>query len=476
MASKAELASAKNAAEGIISSGVSADEVMRYAGEAKKSAEKYQLYCAAFKLYAKEGNAEDAANVIKMIQSEFIGVSDKDIVLMIEQNAKKLTSENAELGAVLNNSKARASAAQQLSKAKKDLKKNPNSVDLKYLVAESYAVLGDWKSALKQFKDAGGSVWQVASDELAEDISVKTAAFWWDYKPRSKFNAESAFKAHSVEIYEKLLKEGNLSVLEKVSAEKRIEQAASIGLIKPKNELDKLKKICNTKGLVHCWRFNGDLKDCMNGGVAEIKGKGSVEETCVTLPGGNHLSGYIKLGTDLIPTDADEITLEVWAKQISRRHYGRLFCFGSNLHCSLQMVWAGKNGENKDAVLFADGVKENKYTSHWDVVGPFDLGVEYHAAVVLSRKENKTWQATMYKQDVIKGNTISKKTIDDMKGWQLSKLQQPQCYLGAATNDDSVNDSNISYNEVRIWNRALSEEELTQNAIKFHKAGETMKK
>ena len=32
-----------------------------------------------------------------------------------------------------------------------------------------------------------------------------------------------------------------------------------------------------------------------------------------------------------------------------------------------------------------------------------------------------------------------------------------------------------SYNEVRIWSPALDEDELTQNAINFHKAGETSK-
>ncbi len=253
MASKSELSSAKKAAEGLLTSGVSADQVFEYAEEAKKSAEKYQLYCTAFKLYAKEEKAEEAAKVISTIQVKFIGAPDKDIVSMIDQYAKKLAKDNEELGAALSVSKMRASASSQLSKAKKELKKNPNSVEHKYLIAEAYAVLGDWKAALKQFKDAGGTVWQVASEELAGDVSAKIAAFWWDYKPHSKFNAESAFKAHSAALYEKLLKDGELSILEKANAESRIEKAGKLGSSRPKSEIEKLKKVCDTKGLLHCW-------------------------------------------------------------------------------------------------------------------------------------------------------------------------------------------------------------------------------
>lgn len=473
MASKAELQTAKSAAEGLIKSGVSADEVMQYAEEANKSAEKYQLYCAAFKLYAKEGKADAAADIIKTLQAEFLGVPDKDIVSMIEQNAKKLAKDNAELGAALNISKARAFASQQLSKAKKDLKKSPNSVELKYLVAESYAVLGDWKAALKQFKDAGGTVWQIASDEYSGVISAKTAAFWWDYKPRSKFNADSAFKVHAAELYEKLIKDGELSVLEKATAEKRIEQAEQLGASKPKGEQDKLKKVCNPKGLVHCWQFNGDLKDCVKGVEAAKTGNIKIEGGMLILPGGPHLSNYVDLGSNLFPTDAESITIEMWVRQTKRSLFPLVFCVGNIEKNALK--WAANTIPNQPGCLpFWINGRESKCDA--DNLGFVDGG-ECHLAVVIKTGRNGEINVTAYNQDGVTGETRHRlSAVYTNAGIKAGELNCEHFNLGASLIDGRQMDGCFVYNEVRIWNRALSEEELTQNAIKFHKAGETMKK
>lgn len=468
MASKAELQAAKSAADGLVKSGVSADEALQYAEKASKSAEKYQLYCAAFKLYAKDGKADEAADIIKTLQAEFVGVPDKDIVSMIEQNAKKLAKDNAELGAALNISKARASASQQLSKAKKDLKKSPNSVELKYLVAESYAILGDWKAALKQFKDAGGTVWQIASDEYSGVISAKTAAFWWDYKPRSKFNADSAFKVHAAELYEKLIKDGELSVLEKATAEKRIEQAEQLGASKPKGEQDKLEKVCNPKGLEHCWQFNGDLKDaCVKGSAAVLSGGSRLEKGCVYQP--NDFCN-IDFGESVLPKDAEAFTIEMWVcpHKLSTEQGTRIFSFGKGQMQRVAAFWLfGK----QDALVICNGrTQPNIFRNS---TGDFTMNTEYHLAWVFVSKDGK-WEVSVYKQDVNTGSTIKKSSHVISNGWSPTAFEHKDNWIGGNYYNDKT--SEVSYNEVRIWNRALSEEELTQNAIKFHKVGETMKK
>lgn len=469
MASKAELASAKKAAEGLLTSGVSADQVLQYAEEAKKSAEKYQLYCAAFKLYAKEEKAEEAAKVINTIQLEFIDAPDKDIVSMIEQHAKKLAKDNEELGAALSVSKMRASAASQLSKAKKELKKNPNSVEIKYQIAEAYAVLGDWKSALKQFKDAGGTVWQIASEELSGDVSAKIAAFWWDYKPRSKFNAEPAFKAHSAAIYEKLLKDGELSVLEKATAESRIEKAGHLGATKPKSELDKLKKICNTKGLVHCWRFNGDAKDCVGANKAKLIGNATQESKSVKLDGGRNRTAWIDLGNEVLD-NLQELTLECWVEEHQISNWTRVFTIGipgDDISISWTRGW-----DNWGCVYVRWSRDLSQFSN--PMYSLYALNKEFHIALTIS-DEGANARIVAYIQDALTGATLDKQVVRRPNISVANLLKNKCLHLGHIElkgGDDAVG----SYNEVRIWNRALSEEELTQNAIKFHKAGETMKK
>ena len=243
-----------------------------------------------------------------------------------------------------------------------------------------------------------------------------------------------------------------------------------------KDGLDELGKICDTGGLVHCWRFNGSLRDEVGGGEAQCYGNARIEERQVTIfggPGGESGSSVV-LGSNLIPNEGTSVTIELWATQHNVEWYSRIFHFGDANVSTIFMTWSRKTDINQCQISVWDSV------NRFNVVGvpenfgfaPFDLETEYHIAMVLECCSEQSWKMKVYKQDAKTGETIKKVSLGAQEGWSLKGFETPQCYLGRATGEPAAN---ASYNEVRIWSRALDEDELTQNAINFHKAGETTK-
>ncbi len=259
-------------------------------------------------------------------------------------------------------------------------------------------------------------------------------------------------------------------------AEEKTEGAAKKTSARSEDGLVELGKICDTEGLAHCWRFNGSLRDEIGGGEAQCYGNARIEEQQVTIfggPGGESGSSVV-LGSNLIPNEGTSVTIELWATQHNVEWYSRIFHFGDANVSTIFMTWSRKTDINQCQINVWDSV------NRFNVVGvpenfgfaPFDLGTEYHIAMVLERCSEQSWKMRVYKQDAKTGETIKKVSLGAQEGWTLKGFESPQCYLGRATREPAAN---ASYNEVRIWNRALDEKELTQNAINFHKAGETMK-
>ena len=73
------------------------------------------------------------------------------------------------------------------------------------------------------------------------------------------------------------------------------------------------------------------------------------------------------------------------------------------------------------------------------------------------------WWVTGYKQDATTGVTLKTGTflVNDAN-WSPAKLAQDVCALGYSTGNDK--DAYASYNEMRVWSIALTEEQLTQHA------------
>lgn len=253
------------------------------------------------------------------------------------------------------------------------------------------------------------------------------------------------------------------------SNEEREEMRRSLAEMKAQlAEQRRLRAILgNTQGLIHRWDFNGTLEDSVGGRTASLVGEVKQEDKQIVLAGGVHGSSYVDLGRDLF-TGNDGWTIEIWGTEKSVKEWGRIFNIGLADN-DILMSWS--MGNHQPGSVYCRLKDSNSAASE---TCPIPLNTELHISMVIEPSDGEGNIVHVYIQDASIGNMMWKKDFDHHVS--AEKLAGKGFYLGHAAGTPWNEDANAAYNEVRIWNRALSEEELTQNAIKFHKAGETMKK
>jgi len=232
----------------------------------------------------------------------------------------------------------------------------------------------------------------------------------------------------------------------------------------------KLSLASATAGLLrHRWSFNGDLTDSVGGQTATAVGTVNASSTQYTLAGnGTRGSSYINLGSNILPMDnTTPVTIELWATQNAYQYWARIFDFGSSTSYNMMMAWYGnytgypswvemKNGGDTDAYLSRTIQTPNVYS----------IGAEYHIAfeLVPGAGSGGVVQIRWYVMDGT-GTLLNSGTMDAKNNFSLATFVQSNMWLGHSEYG-ADNDGNASYNEVRIWNAALSEDQLRENSWK----------
>lgn len=216
-----------------------------------------------------------------------------------------------------------------------------------------------------------------------------------------------------------------------------------------------------TADLVHRWSFNGDLTDSIGGQTATIVGGVTTDGHKYSTPGGYSGDAYIDLGNWILPTNGSPVTIEMWVTQDASVSYGRIFCWGAmptegvftgNHQYSekwIQMRWDGQCEVAGTAVSLSDS---------------FSIGKEYHISTVIEPVGNGSWKATYLAKDAATGATLSTVSSNLNAGWSLQDFQQTDMVLGQTLTTWDPCAKN-SYNELRIWKKAMTEAELTASAI-----------
>ncbi len=206
-------------------------------------------------------------------------------------------------------------------------------------------------------------------------------------------------------------------------------------------------------GLAHRWSFNGSLDDSIGGRSAVLHGNTSVTGGQVTITGGGtqHVS-YVDLGPNILPPTHSPVTIELWATQNLVQNWSRVFDFGSSQTNCLLMTWTRGTTLTQDQVHFLGSQTQ-------DQLRPYTLGTEFHLAMVLTPNGSGT-TVKACKMDA-GGNVLTSTTFTSPNN--LSQLVQNNMWLGRSEYAD--NDANASYNEVRIWNAALSQAQLSANSV-----------
>lgn len=222
--------------------------------------------------------------------------------------------------------------------------------------------------------------------------------------------------------------------------------------------------------LVHRWSFNGNLEDSIGGSHATIidVGANDVSQTAqgVTLAGGDRAaSDYVSLGSNLVGGQKNPVTIELWATQNEVQNWSRIFSFGSSATEALMMTWSQGTNPNQDLVQYRDQATSSSTNTN----APYALGTKYHIVMTLtpaihtagaiSSGTRVTWYRAAFAGT---GSThvtplwTQRGTFDTAN--VLANLNDVNLWLGRSEASADATAS-ATYDEVRIWDGALTETE-----------------
>ena len=231
--------------------------------------------------------------------------------------------------------------------------------------------------------------------------------------------------------------------------------------------------------LVHRWSFtDGSLADSVGsidarmvgsnvGGVAAADGQ-------LTLPGGGHDVARIELGNGAVavfPNSEDGFTLELWATLHTKtKNYDRVFSINENWVNSqsarfFSLCWTTSNDEwDYFFAHWQSWMDQGTWQAIANNSAPYRVGREQHIAAVFAPGESG-WTVTLYRHDAETTQFVKSKTITSTNpDWTPADLSTTLIALGYSYQTGNP-DANASYNEVRIWNKALTADDLLRSAM-----------
>ncbi len=215
----------------------------------------------------------------------------------------------------------------------------------------------------------------------------------------------------------------------------------------------------------HRWSFtDGSLVDSVSGTPAAKFGSDTSgivatnDNKAIYLPGGARGTAYLNLGSGTLPSGG--FTIEIWAtleKALSA--WTRIFTLYADGSEYAFMSWQG-DAEDKDIVGLRTG-GENYNVGR--TMSPWECAKPYHIVYVCSPDGSGGWKFDFYKQNATTGELEKKGSGTAPAGWSPSNLASASFNLGWSKGDP---DACASYDEVRIWNRAFTEEEVVESGLR----------
>ena len=224
--------------------------------------------------------------------------------------------------------------------------------------------------------------------------------------------------------------------------------------------------VCEVENLIHRWSFNGSLADACGGNTARFDGGGcrwddADHPTGVTLPGGSHGAGALDLGYDCAPADGGEMTLEIFAQQNAISTWSRIFDWGQDTSNYLLMSWTeGTNLQSDCLQLNHAGAQLFR---HLALMKPYTLGTAFHISARLVQRANGGVSVTFQKRDGITGELLATCETGTDTPLPLAKFNQWKLFLGRSFYTADY-DAVATYDEVRIWKKSLTDDQLAWSA------------
>jgi autotransporter-associated beta strand protein len=218
--------------------------------------------------------------------------------------------------------------------------------------------------------------------------------------------------------------------------------------------------------LVHRWSFNGDARDSVGGTVGTLDGTASLAALpgSVKLPGGAHGAGAVDLGPNLLPTGGAGFTVELWGTLDTLSTWARCIEIGSksdNTVNSDYLFCGWTRGANNDyGPVLGICYPGTRYLPA--STAAYTIGIPYHIALTAEPVGDGTWSIKYWRQVAGSGKIETVITQSAPSGWNPAVQNADHFWLGrslAAADADTA----ASYDEVRVWDRPLTEWELVMN-------------
>ena len=205
---------------------------MELAAQAGSEAEKYLLLQGAFKLYAKAGDYDAAADALGTMNREIADMNPEVIVDIYNKAIFRSMKEKApKLHAIKEAARRQVTYRKLLAKAEAAVKANPKDPAAQKKLGECHAELGNWPKALDAFALAGGALAKTAAAEKDGTAAPQVSGdFWWDYESGDEM---SAYKLHAAELYRTALADDSFKGLARTRADQRVKEAEASGIDLP---------------------------------------------------------------------------------------------------------------------------------------------------------------------------------------------------------------------------------------------------
>ena len=213
--------------------------------------------------------------------------------------------------------------------------------------------------------------------------------------------------------------------------------------------------------LAHRWSFNGDWSDSVGGADAVKCGQYvSLYGNRVHMGYGSctHGSGYVNLGANMLDTTA--ATIEIWARHDGVQTWSRIFDYGADDKHYFYVGWTHGADREKERVEFYNSANGDK-TYKDNSLGAYEIGVDYHIAVTFTNNGDGTTEIRWQRRDAKTGSLQGSGTMTAANG--IHTFADPALYLGHSQYA-SDKDAMAAYDEVRIWNGVLTDDQLAASA------------
>lgn len=202
------------------------DAALALAKAAQAPAEKYILLTGAFDYYMRGGAYDKAASALEAVRTAVPDWKGSDEFALIDKAMRVVAfGKGGPVRERYEELKERQQYALRLRKALEQAKAKPSDKKLQFQVATYSAALDRWPQAIDALLAANSPACAAAAKLEKESAPpAKVADAWWSVVDIRPAFLSSAIRSHAVDLYKKALASNSLAGLQKVAAEKRIQE------------------------------------------------------------------------------------------------------------------------------------------------------------------------------------------------------------------------------------------------------------